>query len=298
MPRFEVISADGTRVTAWRNDGAGPPVLLCNGLGTPPTAWPSIISEDSGFDVRTWYYRGTADGERPADLTRVTVADHTDDALAVLDSGAVDTAVLLCWSLGVNVGFELLRRHPNRVAGILAVAGVPGGTFAAMGAPLGIPRPLRHTVGVAGARTGQAIGRPLGWVSRHIPLSRATARVINHSGFMLPRATPDRLLPTLEEFRDHDFSWYFTLALAAAGHPPMDTSFVDVPVSVVAGRYDVLASLHAMRSAAARIPGARLTVLPGSHFLPLEFPDELADELRELVRRTGLADGLSPTAAR
>ncbi|HEX3907655.1 MAG TPA: alpha/beta hydrolase [Mycobacteriales bacterium] len=297
MPRFEVVSADGTRVIAWRNEGAGTPVLICNGLGTPPITWPGIIADGSGFDVRTWYYRGTAGGERPADLTKVTVADHTDDALAVLDSEQIDSAVLVCWSLGVNVGFELLRRHPDRVAGILAVAGVPGGTFGAMGAPLGIPRPLRHLAGLTGAHTGHAIGRPLGWVSRHIPLSRMTAQVISHSGFVLPRATPDRLLPTLEEFREHDFRWYFTLALAAASHPPMDTSFVDVPVSLVAGRYDVLASLHAMRTAAARIPGAQLTVLAGSHFLPLEFPDELTDGLRALVRRTGLPDDLSPSAA-
>jgi hypothetical protein len=29
-------------------------------------------------------------------------------------------------------------------------------------------------------------------------------------------------------------------------------------------------------------------VLPGSHFLPLEFPDELAGELRALAERAGL----------
>jgi pimeloyl-ACP methyl ester carboxylesterase len=298
VPRFDVVSADGTRIVAWRGDGAGTPILICNGLGTPPSAWPGVIAAGSGFDVRTWYYRGTAGGDRPADRRRITVADHVDDALAVLDHEGVDRSVLACWSLGVNVGFELARRHPDRVAGIMAVAGVPGGTFAAMGAPLGIPRPLRHAVGVTGARTGQAIGPALGWVSRHIPLSTTTARVINHSGFMLPKATPEALLPTLVEFREHDFRWYFTLALAAASHQPMDTSFVDVPVSVVAGRYDVLASLHAMRRATACIAGAELSVLPGSHFLPLEFPDELAARLHDLVARATAADELRSPGAR
>lgn len=298
VPRFDVVSGDGTRVRAWRNDGAGTPVLLCNGLGTPPLAWPAVIAADSDFDVRTWYYRGTAGGDRPEDRSRVTVGDHAEDAFAVLEHERIDRVVLACWSLGVNVGFELARRHPDRVAGIMAVAGVPGGTFAAMGAPLGIPRPLRHAVGVTGARTGQAIGPALGWVSRRIPLNRATATVISHSGFVLPKATPDRLLPALEEFREHDFRWYFTLALGAASHEPMDTSFVDVPVSLVAGRYDVLTSLGAMRRAAARIRGAELTVLPGSHFLPLEFPEELAAELRALARRSGLAGELRSTSAR
>jgi pimeloyl-ACP methyl ester carboxylesterase len=301
VPRFDLVSADGTRIVAWRGDAdqaAGTPVLICNGLGTPPAAWPAVIAADSGFDVLTWYYRGTGGGDRPADPSRITIADHVDDALAVLDHEGLERAVLACWSLGVNVGFELARRHPDRVAGIMAVAGVPGGTFAAMGAPLGIPRPLRHAVGVTGARTGQAIGPALGWVSRHIPLSTMTAKVISHSGFVLPKATPDRLLPTLEEFREHDFRWYFTLALAAAPHRPMDTTFVEVPVSLIAGRYDVLTSLHAMRAARAAIPGAQLTVLAGSHFLPLEFPNELAAQLHALAERAGLGDDVSSTGAR
>jgi pimeloyl-ACP methyl ester carboxylesterase len=298
VSRFDVVSADGTRVVGWWGGGSGTPVLICNGLGTPPSAWPTLIAADSRFDVRTWYYRGTAGGDRPADPERITVADHVDDAVAVLDHEGIDRVVLACWSLGVNVGFELARRHPDRVAGIMAVAGVPGGTFAAMGAPLGIPRPLRHAVGVTGARTGQAIGPALDWVSRHIPLSRTTARVISHSGFVLPKATPERLLPTLEEFREHDFRWYFTLALGAASHRSMNTAFVDVPVSLVAGRYDVLTSVHAMRKAEALIPDAQMTVLPGSHFLPLEFPDELAACLQALVERADVADRLRPTGAR
>jgi pimeloyl-ACP methyl ester carboxylesterase len=122
--------------------------------------------------------------------------------------------------------------------------------------------------------------------------------MISHSGFVLPKATPERLLPTLEEFREHDFRWYFTLALGAASHRSMNTGFVDVPVSLVAGRYDVLTSVHAMRKAEARIPDADMTVLAGSHFLPLEFPDELAAVLRTLVARSDIADGLRPTAAR
>jgi 3-oxoadipate enol-lactonase len=105
---------------------------------------------------------------------------------------------------------------------------------------------------------------------------------------VLPRATPDRLVPTLQEFREHDFRWYFTLAIGAAEHEPMDLAFVQVPVTLVAGRYDVLTSMHDMVDAASRIPHAELHLLPGSHFLPLEFPEELATELRRLAERTDL----------
>jgi pimeloyl-ACP methyl ester carboxylesterase len=289
VAQFEFTSTDGTTVVGWRNDSAGLPVVISNGLGTSPMAWPSIVAADSGFQVATWYYRGTVGGHRPADEAHVRIEDHVDDLLALMDHEGIDRALLACWSLGVNVGFELARAHPDRVAGLLAVAGVPGGTFRAMFGPLGVPRRLRHDVGVTAARVGRALGPQLSWLSRRIPLNRVTSRVISHSGLVLPRATPDRLIPTLEEFREHDFRWYFTLAVGAAAHEQMDLSFVSAPVTLVAGRYDVLTSMHDMVEAASKIPHAELHLLPGSHFLPLEFPDELAAELRRLAERTHLA---------
>jgi len=285
---FEFEGGDGTKVVGWRNEGSGLPVVISNGLGTAPAAWPTVTAADSGFRVATWYYRGTGGGVRPADESRVRIEDHVADMLALMDSEGIEKALVACWSLGVNVGFEFARAHPDRVAGLLAVAGVPGGSFRAMFGPLGVPRRLRHDVGVTAARFGRAVGPQLSWLSRRIPLNRMTSRVISHSGFVLPRATPDRLLPTLQEFHEHDFRWYFTLAVGAAEHEPMDLSFVTVPVTLVAGRYDVLTSMHDMVEAASKIPHAELHLLPGSHFLPLEFPDELAAELRRLAERTAL----------
>jgi 3-oxoadipate enol-lactonase len=292
---FPFRSAHGVRVTGWRNlepgepdSGQGIPVLLSNGLGTPPEAWPTVIRPDSGFRVATWYYRGTAGGERPP-RSRIGVDAHVDDALALMDHEGIDRAVVACWSLGVNVAFELAQRHPDRVAGLMAVAGVPGGTFRAMFAPLGVPRWLHHDIGVAAARLGRVLGPALSWLSMQVPLNRLTATLINHSGFVLPAAKPERLLPALAEFRRHDFRWYFDLAVAAADHEPMDLSFVQVPVTLVAGRYDVLTSMHDMVEAAARIAHAELRLLPGSHFLPLEYPDQLARWLRQLAQRTDLA---------
>ena len=294
MARFDFSSADGTRVVGWRNDGpadgTAPPVVISNGLGTAPAAWPAVIDDNSGFRAVTWYYRGTGGGDRPADETRVRIEDHAADLLALLDHEGIDRALIACWSIGVNVAFEFAREHPERVAGLLAVAGVPGGTFRAMFGPLRVPRRFRHDLGVAAARLGRTLGPQLSWVSRHIPLNRATATMISHSGFVLPGAKPDRLIPALEEFREHDFRWYFTLAVAAADHHPMDLSFVHVPVTLVAGRYDVLTSMHDMVEAAAQIPHAELHLLPGSHFLPLEFPDELAEELRRLAARANLPE--------
>jgi pimeloyl-ACP methyl ester carboxylesterase len=163
---LDVPSSDGTVLRAWSNDGEGAPVLLCNGLGTIPEAWPGLTGADSGYRVVTWYHRGTFGSERPSDPARVKVEDHVEDAIAVMDAHGMERALVPAWSIGVNIAFELALRHPDRVAGVMAVAGVPGGTFATMGEPWRIPRRLRHPIASRVAKSGRSVGPALTWLAR------------------------------------------------------------------------------------------------------------------------------------
>jgi pimeloyl-ACP methyl ester carboxylesterase len=291
MPTFDYPSADGTRLRGWTNGGTGVPVVVANGLGSPPEAWPALVSADSGFAAHTWYYRGSGGSQRPADPSRITVEDHAADLLALLDARGLDRVLLVCWSMGVNVAFAFAfaERHPDRVAGLLAVAGVPGGTFGAMFGPLRRLTRVRHAAALSVARGLRVAGPALDAVAAAVPANAATAWLLTHTGVMSPEVPAARLVPTLREFRTHDFRWYFTLAVAMADHEPMDLSFVTCPTTLVAGRRDILTSRHAMARAAERIPHARLVVLDGTHFLPLEQPETLTGLLRELAEQAGLA---------
>ena len=119
----DVTSADGTRLRAWTNDGDGPTVLLCNGLGTNPHAWPALLRRDCGVRVVSWNHRGTGGSDRPADPDRIGVEAFVEDAIAVLDDAGVDRCVVAGWSFGVNTAFELAVLAPERVSGLFAVAG-------------------------------------------------------------------------------------------------------------------------------------------------------------------------------
>lgn len=285
---FDVTSSDGTRIAAWAGEQPGVPLVIANGLGTIPEAWPSLVAEGSGYDTVTWYQRGTFGSDRPADLTRIRVEDHVEDMVAVMDARGIDQALVACWSVGVNIAFEMAHRHPERVAGIMAVAGVPGGTFSTMGGPLHIPRRLRKPIATRVARAGRAIGPALTWITARIPVTDRTAWLITHSGFMRPAATAEVVVPMLEQFLRHDWSWYGELAVAASEHDPMDLRFLTCPVTLVAGRHDVLTSMHDIIDCAATIPHAQITVLPGSHFLPMEYPGLVHAALDELARRAGV----------
>jgi pimeloyl-ACP methyl ester carboxylesterase len=285
---FEYPSKDGTCIRGWRGDGDGVPLILSNGLGTIPQAWPALMKPDSGYRVRTWYYRGTFGSERPADPKRIRVEDHVDDLIALMDHEGIDRALLAGWSIGVNTAFEMAERHPDRVAGLMAVAGVPGGTFGTMGAPLRIPRRLRRPVATRAVKVLRAAGPLLTPVAHRIPVNDRLAWLITHSGFMLPAAKADVVTPMLKEFLKQDWRWYMKLAVAAAEHQVMDLSFVRCPTTLVAGKHDVLTSMDDVIDVASKIPQAQITVLPGSHFLPMEYPELISVALDELTRRSDL----------
>jgi hypothetical protein len=47
--------------------------------------------------------------------------------------------------------------------------------------------------------------------------------------------------------------------------------------------------MHDVVDTASKIPHAQITVLPGSHFLPMEYPELISTALGELARRSDLA---------
>src|SRR3954470_11372786 len=158
---YDVESADGTRLRAWTNDADGPTVLLCNGLGTNAYACPALLRRDCGVRVISWNHRGVGGSARPADPERVDVAAFVEDAVAVLDDAGVSACPVMGWSLGVNTAFELAVEHPDRVTGAFALAGVPGGTFASMGAPLQVPRLARRPLAIGVTNLLRHTGRAL-----------------------------------------------------------------------------------------------------------------------------------------
>jgi pimeloyl-ACP methyl ester carboxylesterase len=278
-----ILSDDGTRLRAWTNDPMGridgPTVVLCNGLGVSPWTWPALLHADCGVRVVSWNHRGTGGSARPEDPLRVGIEEFVEDALSVMDHFGVDRAVVMGWSMGVNTAFELTLRHPERVTGIFAVAGVPGDTFATMLGPLRLPHGVARNLTVSLSRLMLAAGRAISPVTTRLPVGARTVAALTHSGFMLP--TPDNELTAraVREFLSIPVEWYFHLALRTSEHARVSLRRVKVPVMLVAATYDVLAGARDMRTAADRLEDATYIELRASHFVQMERPDEVHDLL-------------------
>jgi pimeloyl-ACP methyl ester carboxylesterase len=282
---YDVTSADGTRLRAWTNDVVGPTVLLCNGLGTNPYAWPALLDPECGVRVISWNHRGTGGSDRPVDPEHVGIDAFAEDALAVMDDAGIDACVLMGWSMGVNTMFEVAVDHPERVTALLAVGGVPGDTFASMGAPIFIPRVLRKPLTVNIARVLKLAGKPLSEVAKRLTVGQFTIDLLSHSGFMLSVADPLLARRAVKAFVSTPMDWYMHLALHSSLHLRVSLRNIGVPTSFVAGRYDVLASSYDMLTATERIDDATFQELRATHFLPMEKPDEVHEALLDLLDR-------------
>jgi pimeloyl-ACP methyl ester carboxylesterase len=284
---YPVLAKDGTELRAWTNDVdgtmSGPTVLLCNGLGTNPYAWPALLRRDCGVRVISWYHRGTGGSARPADRTHVGIDSFVEDAVAVLDDAGIEACPVMGWSMGVNTAFELAHLHPARVSALFAVAGVPGGTFASMLAPLGVPRAIRAALTVNAARAMGLVGKPLSVLARNLPVGPKAVAVLSHTGFMLPVADVALTAATVREMLQTPIDWYMHLAVTTSKHVRVSLRTIDVPTTFVAGRWDVLASADDMLTASERISGSTYVRLDASHFVAMEKPDEVHALLLDLL---------------
>ena len=286
----KVRAVDGTVLRAWTNGATGVPVVISNGLGASPTAWPAIVAPESGFRVVTWHHRGLGGSERPANAASIGVEEFASDLGAVMSSAGMEQALIVGWSFGVNVAFEFARLQPGRTSGMLAVAGVPGGSLGAMYGPIGMPRQFREPAGQISAQLLPITGPWLTVLAaamprRQYPVGPSEADAIAHEADQVPA-----LRSMLREFAAHDWEWYSRLAVALGKHAPMNVSDTSFPTTFLGGRQDSITASEDIRAVANTVRGARVRILPtASHLVPLQYPTVMLRELRKLAERSGLA---------
>ena len=285
----DVLSDDGTLLRAWTNDPDGvidgPTVLLCNGLGTSPWNWPALLHTDCGVRVVSWSHRGTSGSDKPEDPSKVGVQQFVEDALSVMDHFGLERPVVMGWSIGVNTMFELAAEHPERVAGLFAVAGVPGDTFSTMLGPLRVPRPAARTIALSTSRLLKLSGRVLTPIVSRLDLGPRSIEMFRHTGLIFRVPDPELAAVALKEFLSTPIEWYFHLALRTAEHSRVSLRRIRVPVVFVAGAWDVLAGARHMATAAARVPDGAYVELRGSHFVQMEQPELVHQLLLDFLRR-------------
>ena len=276
------VVADGTRI-GYQVRGQGPAVVLANGLGGTYLAF-KYLYEALGEDhkVICWDYRGLYTSSAPTDPRANTVAHQVTDLMAILEAEQVERFVLVGWSMGVQVGFETIKRHPDRVAGMMAINGTFGHAFhTVMGSRMMgqvIPMLLRLVRAQAGL-----VGRATKLVAGSDAMISAMVRI----GLAAPTIDLEIFRAVAAGFQGIDWVIYSHLLDRLDEHDAEDVlAKIGVPVAIVTGDKDLMTPPSTAEHLHRAIRGSRMVVIEGgTHYTPVEYPAILVDELGRLLDR-------------
>jgi pimeloyl-ACP methyl ester carboxylesterase len=259
--------------------GEGRLVVLANGLGGSLRAWaPFLAGFGPGHRVVAYDYRGLYRSGPPAEPNAVTISDHAADLLAVLRWAGSEPAVVIAWSMGVQVAVEAALAEPDRVAGLVLVAGAPGDPLAGV-----LNLPVSRVLIPPATRVVEAGAAPFGAAVRLLAASRGAPQLLRRLGMVAPSCDLDTFHAMAREFAGLDWRLYMRTIRAMGRHDAWPRlGEVTVPTLVVGGTRDRFLPEATLRAIAAAIPGAELLVIEGAtHYLPLEFPELLDQRIRQ-----------------
>jgi pimeloyl-ACP methyl ester carboxylesterase len=282
------VSFDGTEI-AYQRVGEGRPILLCNGLGGSWEAWSHQIQYfRNRYRILSWDYRGLYDSGAPGSPSALRIADHAQDALRLLEIEQAERAAIVGWSMGVQVGLEMFRAAPEKVASLAMLNGVAGRPWdyvfnlSLVGRVLppflrtlrSMPRAIEALV-----RQATRLPEPGEWLKR-VGLTAGTLddQVVDELVEKIRTLDMDTFLQLLERMGEHD-AWDLL-------------PLIDVPVLIVAGSRDFLTPRSAAERMARRIRGSEIMIIPGAtHYAALEYPEMINLRLEKFLRERGYEAG-------
>jgi len=290
-----VLSRDGTAI-ACQAVGAGPVLLLASGLVGSRGVWKHLHAFLSDrVRMVSWDYRGLYGSATPGDLSRLRVEDHVDDALAVLDGEGAASAILVGWSMGVQINFEIYRRAPERVRAIVAICGTYGRPFETL-----FNWKASGTIIPVAAVALSDRPAAVSWLGRRIASWPALIALARLAGLVGPGLDEEAFLALAGDFGGLDPRMFGAVAREMGRHDATDLlTSVGVPVLIIAGSADVLIPSRVAEKMARRIPGAELTIVPGgTSFVPLEHPELVNLRIEKFLCDHGLLEAGSRASRR
>jgi pimeloyl-ACP methyl ester carboxylesterase len=276
-----VTARDGTRI-GYQVRGEGPCIVFANGLGGTYIAFRYLYEAVAGYKTICWDYRGLYSSDPSRDPHANTVAHQVEDLIAILEAEQVDSFVLVGWSMGVQVGFEAIRRYPARVRGMLAINGTYGRAFrTVMGSRL-VGRTIPMLLRLVKAQAALA-----GFATKRLAGSDALIAAMKRVGLVSQTIDIEIFRAVAAGFQHIDWRIYSDLLSRLDEHDAEEVlPRIHVPISIVTGDRDLMTPPSTAEHMHRTIPGSRMIVIEGgTHYTPVEYPAVLVDELGRLLDR-------------
>ena len=244
--------------------GRGPAILFIHGYPLSHGIWEPQLAGLEGWTRIAPDLRGMGQSDAP-DLG-YSMATYAEDLLGLLSAVGVERVVLCGLSMGGYVAFEMVRRAPDRVRGLILID-----TRAEADTPEG--RKGREAA-LALAREGGAAAIAESMLPRVLaPNTFAENPSLVEQVRQMMAATPvSGITGAIAALRDRPDS------------TPLLGGLAGTPTLVVVGEHDQITTMETVRAMAEVIPGARFEVVKGAGHLPtLERPEATTALLGEFL---------------
>ena len=276
-----ITARDGTRI-GYQVRGQGPCVVLANGLGGTYLAFQHLYGALDGYRVVCWDYRGLYSSSAPADPQANTIVHQVSDLIEILDAEGIGPVVFGGWSMGVQVAFETVRLHRERVRGLYLINGTYGHAFrTVMGSRL-VGRTIPMLLKLVRAQAALA-----GVATKRLAGSDALIGAMKRFGLVSQTIDLEIFRTVAAGFQGIDWVIYSDLLSRLDEHDAEAVlTTIDVPTSIVTGDKDLMTPPSTAEKLHRAIADSRMVVIKGgTHYTPVEYPAILIDELRRLLAR-------------
>jgi poly(3-hydroxyalkanoate) depolymerase len=258
-----VVRVGGLRVRTSVETGVGSPLLLCSGLGASFELWEPLRRALRGVPTIAFDAPGVGGSDTPRCPPRIR--DVAETVGGVLDRLGVEQADVLGVSWGGALAQELARRHPARVRRLVLAATTPG-VIAVPGDPRALAilaTPLRYWSRSYFERVAPSLYGGEIFADREL-LHRQWWIRFNHQVTL------------------RGYAWQLLAARRWTSLPWLHR--LVQPTLVLTGDADPIIPVANGRILAARIPAARLHVVPGGgHLFLLTRANEVAPTIRAFL---------------
>ncbi|HVJ20676.1 MAG TPA: alpha/beta hydrolase [Polyangiaceae bacterium] len=282
IERQDVTAQDGAKLRAYVAGKEGPTLVLASGLGGPVSAWRYQIAHFARqYRVVSWDYRGLFGSALARPDDPVDVAIQASDLERVLDHLGTKQAIVVGWSMGVQVALEHYRRRPERTTHLVLINGTAGRPFEGVLMP-GAGRLLPPLL-----RRAHYFHRAGGRLLRRAARTRAALDVVQRMGSLTTALPPDLLEELALEFAEIDLGVYLRTLRALGEHDAHpELGDVNVPALVIAGGRDVFTPKEQAERMARAMERSELVVVPGAtHYTATEFPDVVNQRIEAFLAR-------------
>ncbi len=273
-----VRSFDATAIEAKRFGHPGDPaILIANGIGAGMGMWRLVLPRlvDAGTSVVMWDYRGLGDSGAPAS-DRIDPGAHAEDGLAVARHFGLARFSLVAWSTGGRIAIEMATRDPNRIESLALVCAGAGHSMRRFVRFLELSPILPTAAGVAKHFSG-----PIEGAWRRVVSRPEFAGLVRQSGMIGPTGDIAALVEHSRDLARCDARSLLATFEAVVGDSGESLlRSLEPPVFLIGGARDRWTPARMLEDHARKIPRARLEIYEGAtHFLPIEYPEKLAEDL-------------------